>query len=79
MQRLLGCRGGDDGNGKNVVSVVVVSNKKELLTVECQRGQISCAVGVECAELFVSQRGKTENVGIACGRVCSRAVVTGRP
>ena len=45
--------GGFDRDGKNVVGVVIVGDKDELLAVQSTDWEVAGAVGVECAMLFV--------------------------
>ena len=58
--------GGCDWRSKDVIGVVVVGNKKKVLSVECSRREASSAVSVECALLFVCESScETENVGVS--------------
>ena len=57
------------GNGKNVVSVVIVCNKEVLLAINGAGWQGSGAISVKGAGLFVGEGCKAEDVGWCIGWV----------
>lgn len=56
------CCGGFDGNGEDVVRIIRICHKEELLAVECTGWEVPGAIGVECVCLFVGKGRIAEHI-----------------